>query len=161
MRNQAGRTSPDWYDVGRKVCLSSFIGYEESSRLDFVRSVRSHAKGGLDLVHPVRGIMHMRLRSSSTKSFKRRACPRPSVTWNQIGSTSSILYEKTTKRDYVRPLRSCVKGEPVLIRLLRGIKHAGLCPSGTKSCKRKACPLTSVTRNQAGGTTSVWYEVVR
>ena len=63
--------------------------------------------------------------------------------------------------DFVRPVRSRAKGEQVLVRPVQGITLAGLRPSGTKSHEMKACPLLSGTRNQAGGTPFVCYEVAR
>ena len=96
MRNQAGWTSFVWYKVVRKESLTSKVWYEESSTQDFVHSVQNHAKGDLDLDNPVRGIKHAGLlHSSSTKSRKRRACPRPFGMRNQVGGTSSVRYEDT------------------------------------------------------------------
>ena len=61
--------------------------------------------------------------------------------------------------EFVRPLRSHAKGELVHVRLIRGIKQAGLQMSGMKSRGMKACPRLSGSWNQAGGTSSVQYEV--
>ena len=148
-RNHVGWTSSVHYEVARKESLFFSVHYEESS----------------------------------SKSCERRAGPRPSGTSNQAGGTSSnqykvtrkesfttfiryeaarkenlsssIRYVESIKQDFVRPVRSRVKGELVLDRLVRGIKQVGLLPSGTKSCERKACLRPSGTRNQKGGTSSV------
>ena len=48
-RNQVGGTSSVRFKVARKEGLSSTVRYEESSWLDFVSLVQSHAKGGLAL----------------------------------------------------------------------------------------------------------------
>ena len=109
--------------------------------------VRSHAKGGLVLVRPVRGTKQAGLRPSGTKSRETKACPRPSSTRNQAGGTSpdryevmqseglssSVRYEKLSKRDFVRLVQSYGKGWLVRFCLARGIKQAGLRSSGTKS----------------------------
>ena len=142
MRNQAGGTSFAWYEVReRKPCpcptdtwnkasgMSSSVLYDESSRQDFVRPVRSRVKGGLDLVHTVQGIKHAGLRSSSTKLRERRTYPLPSDTRNQSGRNLSVRYEVTRKvslssskwydessrLDFVRPVRSRVKQILVLV----------------------------------------------
>ena len=70
-------------------------------------------------------------------------------------------YEESSRRDFVRLVRSRAIGELVLIRLVRGIKQPGFRPSGTMSCERSASPSSSGTRNQAGVTSSVRYEVAR
>ena len=49
----------------------------------------------------------------------------------------------------------------VLVRLVQGIKHAGLRSSQTKSCERRACTRPSDTRNQVGRTSSIQYEDAR
>ena len=154
--------------------------------LDFVRPVRSHTKGGLVLVCPVREIKLAGLRPFGTKSCERRTCPHTSGTRNRASYTSSIQYEVTRKEslssslrydvtrkesfsssvrckesrgwEFVCPIRSSVKGELVLVRPDRGIEHAGLRPSSMKTCERWACPHPSGTRNQVGGTLSVRYE---
>ena len=77
---------------GRLVLV---VWYEESSRLDFVGRVRSHAKGGVALIRLVRGIKQ--LHPSGTKSHKWRACPHPSDTRNQVNETSSVWYEVARK----------------------------------------------------------------
>ena len=76
------------------------------------------------------------------------------------GLSSSVWYEESSTHDFVRPVRSHVNRDLDHVCPLRGIKQAGLRQSATKSSGRKACPLPSHTRNQAGGTLSVWYEVV-
>ena len=73
--------------------MTSSIRYEECSRQNFVRMVRSHAKGGLVLIHPVPGIMLKGLRPSGLKSHEMRACPHPSATRNQASETSTVRYE--------------------------------------------------------------------
>ena len=107
--------------------------------------------------------------------MRRSACTRPSDTRNQVGGTSSIQYddarkenlsssvryEESIRQEFVCPVRSCVKGELVLVRTVRGIKLAGLRLSGTKVCMWKAHSLPSGMRNQAGGTSSASYEVAR
>ena len=74
--------------------------------------------------------------SFGTMSRERRACPRLSVTRNHAGGTSSIWYEvarkeglflsiqyeKSSRRDFVRLVRSCENGALVLVHLVRGIK---------------------------------------
>ena len=158
MRNQASWTSSVRYEVAR----------------DYVCSVRSHEKGELVLVLAIRGIKLAGLLLSSTKPRERRTCHHLSNTRNQSGGTLSVMYEVTRKeslsssiqyeeqsrRDFVRPVRSHMKGELVLIHPLRGIKQAGLRPSYTKSRKRRACPRSSSTRIQLCGTSSVRYEAV-
>ena len=188
-KNQHGGTSSVRYVVARLEGTSSSIRCEESSMWDFVRPVRSHTKGGLVLVRSVREIKLARLRPFGTKSCERRACPHTSGTRNRAGYTSSIQYEVTRKEslssslrydvtrkesfssfvqyeesrrwEFVHPVRSSVKGELVLVRPERGIKQARHRPSGTKTCERRACPHPSGTRNQAGCTLSVQYEVKR
>ena len=49
----------------------------------------------------------------------------------------------------------------MLVRPVREIKQAGCRPSGMKSRETKACPRLSGTRNNAGGTSSVRYEVAQ
>ena len=225
-RNQASGTSPVQYEVTRKKSSSSSVRYEESSRQDFVHLVRRHAKGEHVPVCPVRGINQAGIRQSDTKLRERRACLRQSETRNQVGKTSSIWYEVTQneslsssveyqescERDFVRLLRSRVKGQQVLVQLVRqinqatlppsstksrreslsmsvryeesirpdfvrpvrshaiggpfivplvrGIKHAGLLPSSTKSRERRACPSPSGMRKLASWTSSIQYEVV-
>ena len=75
--------------------------------------------------------------------------------------SSSVRYEESSSSDFVRPVRSRAKGADVLVRLVSGIKQAGVHPSGTKSCDTKACPRLLSSRNHAGGTSSVRYEVAR
>ena len=171
--NQSGGNSSVRYEVERNVSLPSSVWYEESSWLDFVRLVRSRAKGEHVLVRLVRGIKHVGHRPSSTKSHERRACPHLSGTRNQASGTtsirykvarkeglySSVQYEDSSKQDYVLPVRSRAKAQHVLIHLVRAIKQAGLRPSGTKSRERRACPRPSGTRNQARGTSSIRYKV--
>ena len=128
--------------------MSSSVRYEDSSSCDFVHPVRSCSKGKLVLVRPVRGMMQERLLPSITKSRNWRAGPHPSGTRNQASRTSSVQ----TKSQ---------EGELVLIRPVRGIKMVGLCPTGMKLRERKACPCPFGTRNDAGGTSSVRYDVVQ
>ena len=114
-------------------------------------------------------------RVSGTTSHERRACHRLSDTRNQIGGNSSIRYEvmrkeslslsiqyeKSSRWNFTRSIRSRRKGGLVLIRQVRRIMQAGLRPFGTTSREWRACPTLSGTRNQAGRTTSIWYEVER
>ena len=112
MRNRVDRTSFVWYDVSRKVCLPSFIRYDESCRLDG-RPVQSCAKREYVFVHPVRGIKQARLCLSGqsrakvvlihvqpegginlvglclsgTKLRRRSVCPHLSGTRNHAGGT--------------------------------------------------------------------------
>ena len=125
----AGGTSSIRYEVARKEGLSTSIRCVESSRRDIVCLVHSHANGLLVLVHPVRGLKHAGLHTSGTKSRKWRACPCLYGTRNKAGGTSSvrfevsrkvcssssIWYEKSCKRDFVRLVRSRAKGEHVLV----------------------------------------------
>ena len=57
------------------------------------------------LVCPVRGIKHVGLRSSQTKSRKRRACTCPSGTRNQVGGTTSIRYKVARKEGLYSSVR--------------------------------------------------------
>ena len=130
--NQAGETSSVWYEDVRKENLSSSVRYKESIRLEFVRPVRSCAKGDLGLVRPVQGIKWKGLRLSDTTSREKRACPLPSGMRNQASVTLSILYKdacregaflsirynESSKRDFVRPVRSRAKGKHVHFRLV-------------------------------------------
>ena len=100
--------------------------------------------------------------------------------------SSSVQYEESIRREFVRPVRSRTKGELVFVRLVRRIKQVGLRPSGTKSRETKACPHShdgikdarlhlasmksrewsasprqSGTKNQARGTLFVQDEVAR
>ena len=107
-----------------------------------------------------RGIKHARLRPSKTITRERRACPRSSGIWNDVGGTSSVWYEDVRKEnlpssvrneessmwDIIRPIRSCVKRELVIVHPVHGINHAGLCPFGMKSRDRSACPRPSDRR---------------
>ena len=54
--NQAGGTSSVNFNVVRKVSISSFVWFEETSRRGFVPLVRCHAKGMLVLIRRVQGI---------------------------------------------------------------------------------------------------------
>ena len=136
------------YKVTRNEGLSSSIQYEESSKRDFVRPIRSCAKGWLVLVRLERGIKQAGLRPSVTKSCDRNACPRPAGTRNQASGTTSIQYE-------------VVQGELLHVCPLRGIKLAVLRTSSTKSREWWACPRLSDTRIQLGGNSSVRYKVKR
>ena len=168
MRNQVGGTSSVRYEVVRTESLSSFVWYEESSKLEFVRP---------------------------DKATRWRACPRPSGTSNQAGGTSSVRYEESSRIDcphpsftrsqagrpssvryeaarkeclslsiryrqsrrqhFIHPVRSCAKGGLVLVHPVSGIKQAGLRPSGTMSRKRRAFPPPSSMWNQARRNSSV------
>ena len=90
-RIRAEWTSSVRCEVARKESISSSGWYEESSRQDHVPLVRSHI---------------------------RRACSRPSSTRNQHDGTSSVRYKKSSTRDFVRPIRSCAKGQLVLFHPL-------------------------------------------
>ena len=173
-RNQSGGNSSVWYEVARKESLSSSVRYKESSRRDFVRPVLSRTKRELDFVRWVPVIMREGLRPSVTKSRERTASPRPAGTTNQAGKTTSlstkshreslstfVRYEESLRWDFIRPVRSRVIGGHVIVPLVRGIKHAGLLPSGKKSRERRACPSPSSMRNHAGWASSVWYKVVQ
>ena len=115
----------------------------------------------------------MGLCPSGMKSRKRRACPHPSGMRNHAGRTSSVRYEVTRKESLHSSIRyeessrqdsvryEVMQGELLHVCLLRGIKHAGLRPSGIKLCETKACPRPSGTRNHAGGTSSIAYEVAQ
>ena len=83
---------------------------------------------------------------SSTKSCERRASLRPSDTRIHAGGTLSIQYKvvRTEELHLVRPVR--------------GFKQAGFRPSGTKPQERRTCPRSSGMRNQASGTSFIWYE---
>ena len=121
------------------------------------------------------GNKHAGLRSSRMKSRERSASPRPSGTMNQAGRTSSVRYEgvrmestssfvryeESSRQNFVCLLRSRAIGMLVLVRLVRGIKSAGLRPYGTKSHEGRACPCLTSRRNQSGGTSSIRYEVVQ
>ena len=146
--NQVGRTSSVLYEVPRNESLSLSVGYQESCERHFVCLLRSHAKGEHVLVQLVRGIKQAGLRPSNTKSCK------------EILSTS-VRYVESTWRVFVRLIRSHAIGGHIIVCPMRGVKHAGLRPSGTKSRESRACPSPSGTRNQAGWTSSVRYEVVQ
>ena len=119
------------------------------------------------------GIKHTGLHLSSIKSRERSASPRPLGTRNQAGGTSSVQYEsvqmestssfvrykESSRWDFVCLLRSRTIGWQVLVRLVQGIKQAGLRLSSTKSHDRMACSSPSGMRNQAGWTSFVRYEV--
>ena len=133
---------------GRLVLV---VWYEESSRLDFVGTVRSHAKGGLALIRLLRGIKQAALHLSGTKPRERRASQHPSGTMNQAGGTSSIRYEVVRKeslsssvryeeycrQDFVHLERYRMNEELVLVRLVRGITLAGHRPSSMNSLERR------------------------
>ena len=136
------------YKVARKECLFSSVHYEESSRWDIIHPVRCRVKGELLLIHPVRGI--------------KQAGIRPSRQSHKMESLFSFVrYEESSRWDYICLLQSRSNGGLVLVHLVRGFKQAGLRPSGMKSCESIACPHPSGARNQAGGTSSVRYEVAR
>ena len=133
-RNQACEISSVLYEVTQKECLTLFVQYEESSRLDFVSLVRRHAKGELVLVLSVRGIKLAGLRLSDTKWCERKACLLPSGVRNQLRLPSMKSHNR----------RACP-------RLSGTRKHEGwTSPSGTKSCNWRACLCLFGTRNQAG-----------
>ena len=75
--------------------------------------------------------------------------------------SSSIWYKESIRWDFVRLVQSRMKGELALVHPVRGIKQAGLRPSGTMPCEMRTCPHPSGMRNLSGGTTSVLYEVTR
>ena len=148
MWNKASGTSSVQFEASQKWHLSSCFRYKESSKWDFVCLVQSRVKGEHVLVCPVQGIMLAGLRSSFTKSRKRKACRRLPGTRYQVGGTTSVRFEVT-------------QAELVHVRPVRGIMQAGLCLSVTKSRKRRACPRLAGTSYQAGGTTSVRFEVAQ
>ena len=141
-----GRVFVRLVQATRNEGLSTSVRYEELIRWEFVCLVRSRTKGELVLVCPVRGIKLAGLRQSSTKLRETRAWPCPYGYRNQVGGFSSVRYEvarnedlsssmwyvESSKRDFILSVRSHAKGEHVLVRLVRGIKQAGLHPSGTK-----------------------------
>ena len=154
-----GETSSVRYEVARKEVLSSFIRYVKSSTRDFVCLVHKracpHTSG-------------MRNRADYTSSIKYEVTRKESLSssvWYDVtrkeSFSSSVRYEESRIWEFVRPVRSSVKGELVLIRPEQGIKQAGLRPSDTKTCERRACPYPSGTRNQPGCTLSIQYEVTR
>ena len=136
---------------------------------DIVQPIRSCANAGFVHFRPLRGIKHTVLRPSSTKSCERRACPRPFCTLNVVGRASSIRYEdarkqnlsssvrydESSRRDFVRLVRSCVIGDLVIVYPVRRINEVELCPSCMMSRERIACHRPSNTRNQAGGASSI------
>ena len=148
-RNLSGGHSSIRYEVAQKLCLSLSIWYEDSSKQDFVRLIRSRVKRKLVLVRLVQGFKWERLRPFGTMKREKRACPRPSSTRIQASGTSSIRYKVTR-----------MEGLSLFIQY-EGIKHTGLHLSSMKSRKRSAYPRPSSTRNQVGGTSSVRYEDVR
>ena len=123
-------------------------------------------KGGHVLIHLVREIKQAGLHPFGMKLRERGACPHPFDTRNQACGPLSVRYKVTRKvglpsfvrieesrmLDFVSLVRSCVIGELLLVRPLRRIKLAGLCPSGTKTHERRTCPRSSSTRSQVGGT---------
>ena len=141
---------------------SSFVWYEESSRRDFVRLVRSHTNEGLSSPY-------------GTLSCERKACPLSSGTRNQAGSTSSVRYEvvrkmclsssiqcrESSRQHFVHLIRCCAKGGLALVHQVRGIKQAGLRPSGMNWREWRAYPPESGTRNKARWTSSVQYDVAQ
>ena len=142
--NQVGGTTSVRYEV-REESFSTSVQYVESSWLDFVGPLRSHANGGFGLIRPVQGIKYVGLHLIGSKSCEWRACPRPCSTWKQAGwissvryevagnedLSSSIRYEESSRLHYVCLVQSHTRGELVLVRLVRGIKLAGLRPFGT------------------------------
>ena len=146
-RNQVGGTSSIRYEVAKIGCLSSSILYEESSWQAIICSVRSRENGVLVLVHPVHGIKQVGQRPSGTKSRQRGACPRPSGTMN-LG----LVFECLVQGVKLTGFRSSDTKSHKM--------RACPCPSGTKSPEWRACLRPSGTRNQAGGTSSVRYNVV-
>ena len=72
--------------------------------------------------------------------------------------SSSVWYEESSERDFIRLVRSRVKQGLVLVCSIRRIEEAGLRPSSTKSRERKASPPPFSTTNQAGRNSSIWYE---
>ena len=147
IRNHVGRTSSVRYEVTQKESLSSSVRYEESSKRDSVRPLQNHARGHV-LIWQVCRIKQAGLRLSGTKSHK--------------GSFSmSVRYEQSSMQDFVHLVRILMKLKLVLIRPVPGITWEGLRPFGTKSRKMRACPCHSGTRNQASGTSYVWFKVAR
>ena len=142
----------------------------------------------------------MGLSPTGMKSCDGKACSRSSDTRNEAGRTSSVRYEVVQKGslsssvryeessmwNFVHLVQSRVIEELVLVCLIRGIKHAGLRPSCTKSRKerlstsfryevssrrdyihpvrsrtRRACPRLFSMRYQASGISFVRCEVAR
>ena len=83
-----------------------------------------------------------------TKSRKRKACPRSAGTRNLAGGTTSVRYD-------------VAQGELLHVHPLRGIKHARLRTSETKSHEQWVCPCPFDTRTQLGRNSSVRYKVMR
>ena len=159
---QVGVTSSIRYEVMRKESLSTSVWYDESCRQDFVHQVQSSVKEVLVLVRPVRGIQQAGLRLSGTKSHERTASPHPSGMKSRKGRISTFVrFEELSRRDFAFLVRSRAIGGHIIVRLVYGIKHAGLRPSSMKSHKMRACPHPSSTRNQVGWTLFIRYEVRR
>ena len=108
------------------------------------------------------------------------------VVVRKVSMSLSVRNEESSRRDFIRPLRCRREGEHVRIRLVQGIKKAGLHLSDTKSQEeslsmsvryeesrrrdyihliqsheRRACPRPFGTRNQAGRTSSIRYKVAQ
>ena len=88
------------------------VRYEESSKWDFLRPVRSRAKGKFVDVHPVRGIKWKGLRQSGTKSCEMRAV--------------LVLPVRGIKLDFIHPVRSREKEGLVFVHLVRTRSKGGL-----------------------------------
>ena len=109
------------------------------------------------------------------KSRERRACTRPSDMRNQAGETLSVQYEvvqtesmstsawyeELSRRDFVSPLQSRAKGGLSSFIRYEESSQRDFARLVRSHATRKACPHLSSTRNQAGGTSSIWYDVVR
>ena len=124
----------------------SSVRYDESSRWDFVRPLRSRVKGEHVLVRLVLGIKQVGLHPFSLKSRKESL-------------STFVRYEESSRQDFIHPVHRLVIGGLVLIGPVRGIMHAGLRSFGLISHEKGACPHQYGTRNHAGCTLSVRYEV--
>ena len=182
-RNQAGGTSSVWHEIARNESLStsvwydvtrmeglslsirygessrwdfvpsvrsrvmgegsfSSVRYNESSRRDFVRLLRSHAKREHVLIRLVLGIKQVGLHPFSSKSCKESL-------------STLVRYAESSKRDFIHPVHSPAIGGLVLVGPVRGIMHAGLRPFGLTSHEKGDCPHQYRMRNHASCTLSV------
>ena len=150
MRNQASGTSSVWYEAMRKESFSSSGQYKESSKLEFVRTdnvtrwracpcpsgTRNQAGETTSVCYKVARkegfYSSVRYEYSSKQDYVCHEVQR------KDGLTSSIRYEESSRQDFVHSVRSRTNGGYVLVRPVRGIKLAGLCPFGTKSRVRRA-----------------------
>ena len=120
---------------------------------------RNHAGGTLSFRYEV---TQKDSKSSSNwydESSRRDYVPQYEVMQGELVHARQV--RGINKADFVHPVRSRAIGGHVIVPLVRGIKHAGLLSSDTKSRERRACPRPSGMRNQAGRTSSVRYEVMR